>query len=141
MVGRQISALSLREFGKNPRCSPSKYGRMLGMFDTRRFEAALKAAKMTARELSSRINFTEPNLSRIRTGRQQPRQPVREAIEKALGLEIGELDIDPSVLPGQPLRLDQLERTVIETMRTLSQHQRERALAYVQGLAGTPGQY
>jgi len=114
---------------------------MLGMFDTRRFEAALKAAKMTARELSSRINFTEPNLSRIRTGRQQPRQPVREAIEKALGLEIGELDIDPSVLPGQPLRLDQLERTVIETMRTLSQHQRERALAYVQGLAGTPGQY
>ena len=93
---------------------------------------------MTGNDLAAMLKTSAANISRIRTGRQQPRKPLREAIEGRLGLEIGELEVDPSTLPNEPLRLDQLERTVIEAMRMLPQHQRELVRAYVLGMAGNP---
>lgn len=105
------------------------------VFDVRTFEATLKRLGLTSRELASKLDTTEPNLSRVRTGRQQPRKPLREAIERALGLEVGALEIDPTEVTTERLRLGPLERSVVESMQSLTQHQREVILAYVQGMA------
>jgi transcriptional regulator with XRE-family HTH domain len=112
------------------------YFRMAREFDRHRLRALQREAGLTGKELAEKVGCSSVTISRIRSGRQRPREELVTAIAAALGVDESQLYGTAEAAAqagGNPLSRD--EREMLEAYRQMGPTERAKAWGFVVGLA------